>query len=163
MPGELFQPYIPDITYKLVRTREYSNEELLSKEDEIFQRAPADIVDIMLSELQSFCVRVNLSNQETTELIEKVKDGNMGYLFENMEKMDIQLERRRTEEQKQKAEEQEKRADEACQMLLSAYQMLISSYKMQGMKREDVRKQLITGLSLEEKEIDQLIEKFWGK
>lgn len=150
------EAYIPDITYKLVRTREYSNEELLSKEDEIFQRAPADIVDIMLSELQSFCVRVNLSNQETTELIEKVKDGNMGYLFENMEKMDIQLERRRTEEQKQKAEEQEKRADEA-------YQMLISSYKMQGMKREDVRKQLITGLGLEEKEIDQLIEKFWGK
>lgn len=66
----------------------------------------------------------------------------MGNLFENMEKMDIQLERCRTEE---------------------AYQLLISAYKMQGMAREDAHRQLMTESSLKESKIDQLLEKFWEK
>lgn len=169
--GDLFQAYIPDFTYKLVRTREYSNEELLSKEDEIslimlinkiqraedfkevskayngrmneiFQRMPVDILDIIISEIRSLCARENLSEQETEEFIKEVEDRKVGYLFENMEKMDIQLERRRTEE---------------------AYCMLISSYKKQGMAREDARKQLMTGSSLKEGKINQLLEKFWEK
>lgn len=176
--GDLFQAYIPDFTYKLVRTREYSNEELLSKEDEIslimllnkiqraedfkevskayndrmneiFQRMPVDILDIIISEIRSLCARENLSDQETEEFIREVEDRKVGYLFENMEKMDIQLERRRTEEQRQYA-------DKVCYLLISAY-------KKQGMEKEDVRKQLINEASLEEKEIDQLLEKFWEK
>lgn len=134
--GDLFQAYIPDITYKLVRTREYSNEELLSKEDaislvmllnkiqqaedfqevstisgerlnEIFQRAPADAAETIVATVQSLCVRLNLTTSETADFIEKVKGGNRGYLFENMEKMDIQLERRNTDEQRQRAEKAE--------------------------------------------------------
>lgn len=87
--GDLFQAYIPDITYKLVRIREYSNEELLSKEDaislvmllnkiqqaedfqevskisgerlnEIFQRTPADAAETIVATVQSLCVRLNL-------------------------------------------------------------------------------------------------------
>lgn len=183
--GDLFQAYIPDFTYKLVRTREYSNEELLSKEDEIslimlinkiqraedfkevskayndrmneiFQRMPVDILDIIISEIRSLCARENLSDQETEEFIREVEDRKVGYLFENMEKMDIQLERRRTEEQRQRAEEQRQYADKVCYLL-------ISSYKMQGMEKEDARRQLINEASLEEKEIDQLLEKFWEK
>ena len=49
----------------------------------------------------------------------------MGYWFENMEKMDIQEERRKTEEQRKradkqqrKAREQQKRADEAEKKLI---------------------------------------------
>lgn len=176
--GDLFQAYIPDFTYKLVKTRAYSNEELLSKGDaislimminkvqkaedfrelsnafgrqmvEIFQRAPVDVEMIILSEIQSLCTRTNLPQDEADEIKKSVEDGNMGNLFENMEKMDIQLERRRTEEQRQYA-------DKVCYLL-------ISSYKMQGMEREDARKQLINEASLKESEIDQLLEKFWEK
>ena len=46
----------------------------------------------------------------------------MGYIFENMEKMDIQEERRKTEEQRKAAEEQRKRAEEAEQKLNEAEQ-----------------------------------------
>lgn len=183
--GDLFQAYIPDFTYKLVRTREYSNEELLSKEDEIslvmlfnriqraedfqeiskavtmrmneiFQRAPADVVTIIALEMRSLCIRVNLPQNEADEIINALGDDSMGILFENMEKMDIQLERRRTEEQRQRAEEQRQYADKVCYLL-------ISSYKMQGMEKEDARKQLINEASLKESEIDQLLEKFWEK
>lgn len=139
--GDLFQPYIPDITYKLVRTREYSNEELLSKEDEIslvmlinkvqraedfqelsrisggrmneiVQKAPFDVMEIIITEIQSFCARLHMPQEEAEEIIKEVRGGNMGYLFENMEKMDIQLERRRTEEQRKKTEEERQRTEE---------------------------------------------------
>lgn len=182
---DMFQAYIPDITYKLVRTREYSNEELLSKEDaislvmllnkiqqaedfqevskisgerlnEIFQRAPADAAETIVATVQSLCVRLNLTTSETADFIEKVKGGNMGYLFENMEKMDIQLERRNTAEQRQRAEKAERDK-------LNLYRILISTYRKQGMERKEVKKQLLTELKLEEKEIDNLIEAFWEK
>ena len=142
MLGELFSAYIPDFTYRLVRTQDYSNEELLSREDaisllmllnkiqrakdfqeisplptkrldDILQRAPVDVAEIIVSAVRSLCNRLNLTLEETTDFIRKVKGGNMGYLWENMEKMDIQLERRNTAEQRQRAEEAEKRADEA--------------------------------------------------
>lgn len=116
---------------------------------EIFQRAPVDVEMIILSEIQSLCTRTNLPQDEADEIKKSVEDGNMGNLFENIEKMDIQLERRRTEEQRQYA-------DKVCYLL-------ISSYKMQGMEREDARKQLINEASLKESEIDQLLEKFWEK
>ena len=180
--GDLFQAYISDITYKHVRTREYSNEELLSKEDaislvmllnkiqqaedfkeaskifgerlnEIFQRAPSDAAEIIVATMQSLCVRLNLTTSETADFIEKMKGGNMGYLFENMEKMDIQLERRNTAEQRQRAE----KAEQDKQNL---YRILISTYRKQGMARKEVKRQLLTELKLEEKEIDNLIEMF---
>ena len=142
MLGELFSAYILDFMYRLVRTQDYSNEELLSREDaisllmllnkiqrakdfqeisplptkrldDILQRAPVDVAEIIVSAVRSLCNRLNLTLEETTDFIRKVKGGNMGYLWENMEKMDIQLERRNTAEQRQRAEEAEKRADEA--------------------------------------------------
>ncbi len=195
--GDLFQAYIPDITYRLVRTREYSNEELLSREDaislvmllnkiqraedfrelagvpggrvdEIFQRAPADVVEIIISEIRSLCARVNMPQGETDELIKKVKGGNMGNLFENMEKMDIQLERRRTAEQTRRADEAEKRADESKRQADESkrqadnlYRVLITTYKKQGMAKEDVSKQLVEELGVDKKVIDEQMEKFW--
>ena len=188
--GDLFQAYIPDITYRLVRTREYSNEELLSREDaislvmllnkiqraedfrelagvpggrvdEIFQRAPADVVEIIISEIRSLCARVNMPQGETDELIKKVKGGNMGNLFENMEKMDIQLERRRTAEQTRRADEAERRADESKRQADNLYRVLITTYRKQGMTQEDAGKRLVEELGVDKKVIDEQMEKFW--
>ncbi len=188
--GDVFQAYIPDMTYKLVRTREYSNEELLSKEDaisllmllnkiqqaedfqevsnipmthlnEILQNASLDVVDIILSTVRSLCRRLNLTAEETTDLLEKVRGGNMGYLWENMEKMDIQLERRNTAEQRERAEKAEEKAEKAEQENSNLYRILISTYRKHGMAREEVRKQLCSESGQEEEKIDELLEKFW--
>lgn len=176
--GDLFQAYIPDFTYKLVRTREYSNEELLSREDaisllmllnkiqqaedfqeisktpmthlnEILQDASLDVVEIILSTVRSLCRRLNLTTEETTDLLENIRGGNMGYLWENMEKMDIQLERRNTAEQRQRAEEAEQKVEEVVQKAKRAeqensnlYRILITTCRKQGMNREEVRQQL---------------------
>ena len=181
--GDLFQAYIPDITYKLVRTREYSNEELISREDaislvmllnkiqqaedfqeavkvsggclnEIIQRATVDVVDIILSTVRSLCRRLNLTVEETTDLLEKVRGGNMGYLWENMEKMDIQLERRNTAEQRERAEKAEEK-------LHNMYHMLIRVYHKQGLDQKAIKEQLVSEMQLDEKEVDELLAKYW--
>lgn len=202
--GDLFTAYIPDFTYRLVRAQDYSNAELLSKEDAIsllmllnkiqkakdfeeikgispeqlngiMQRVPVDAVEIIAAAVRSLCSRLNLTSEETTDFVKKVEGGNMGYLWENMEKMDIQLERRNTAEQRQRAEEAEKKAEEAEKKAQEAgkkaeeaeqeksalYHILISTCQDQGMSRESVKQKLLTEAGLEEAEADKRLEMFW--
>ena len=48
--------------------------------------------------LRAFLMKLNLPLEETEELVGKVKEKKMGYLFEHMEKIDIQEERRKSAE-----------------------------------------------------------------
>lgn len=195
--GDLFAAYIPNFTYRLVRAQDYSNAELLSKEDAIsllmllnkiqqakdfeeikdispkrlngiMQRVPVDAAEIIAAAVRSLCSRLNLTSEETTDFVKKVEGGNMGYLWENMEKMDIQLERRNTAEQRQRAEEAEKRAEEAEKKTEGAEQeksalchILISTCQEQGMSREFVKQKLLTEAGLGEAEADKRLEMFW--
>lgn len=202
--GDLFKAYIPDFTYKLVRTQDYSKEELLSKEDaisllmllnkiqqakdfeelsglptkklnDILQRAPVDVAEIIVSVVRSLCRRLNLTEEETTNLMKEMEAGNMGFLWENMEKMDIQLERRNTEEAKQEAEEAKQKAAEARQEAAIQKQKaeeaeknihdlccaLIAVYQNQGIDREAAKKQLMRTAGLKEEIMDELFESLW--
>ena len=113
----------------------------------------------------------------------------MGYLFENMEKMDIQLERRNTVEQRKRAEEaeqeaanqrqraeefeqraeaaekkaqaSEQRAAKAEREKLNLYGILLSTYKKQEMKKGEAKNQLKADTGLNESVVDELLEKFW--
>lgn len=78
----------------------------------------------------------------------------MGYLWENMEKMDIQLERRNTAEQRERAEKAEQENS-------NLYSILISIYQKQGMGKEEVRKQLQSETGQKESKIDELLAKYW--
>lgn len=202
--GDLFKAYIPDFTYKLVRTQDYSKEELLSKEDaisllmllnkiqqakdfeelsglptkklnDILQRAPVDVAEIIVSVVRSLCRRLNLTEEETTNLMKEMEAGNMGFLWENMEKMDIQLERRNTEEAKQEAEEakqeaaearqeaaiQKQKAEEAEKNIHDLCCALIAAYQNQGIDREAAKKQLMRTAGLKEEIMDELFESLW--
>lgn len=197
MLGELFAVYIPDFTYRLVRTQDYSNEELLSREDaisllmllnkiqqakdfqelsglpserlnDIMQRVPVDVADIIASAVRSLCIRLNLTSEETTDFVKKVEGGNMGYLWENMEKMDIQLERRNTAEQRQRAEKAEKKAEKAEQKAReaerkeqNAYRVLISDYQRRGISKEAAAELLRAEAGIEEGEVSELLKLFW--
>ena len=123
--ADLFEEYVPDFKYELVDIHEISNKKLverkdimsmimllnkiqtpedlsqvreLSKEnlDDLLQDAPEQIQDILVSVIRTLCKRINATEEETESCVAIVRTGNMGYLFENMEPMDIQAERRRT-------------------------------------------------------------------
>ena len=56
---------------------------------------------------------MNVPVDEAREMIGEIGCRGMCYLFENMEKMDIQAERRNTQRERERAEAAEKRAEAA--------------------------------------------------
>lgn len=126
----------------MVGIRDYGSEELLGKADEmslimllnkiqtaedlhkmldmpadavnrIVSKSPEHVLDVILDVVYLLCRKVNLSGDETHEMLSQLKEGrNMGYLFENMEHMDIQEERRKTREAREELEQYRKQAEE---------------------------------------------------
>ena len=116
---EIFEEYIPDFTYCLVDNHKFTNQELLDRQDEmslimllnkvqtkadlsefvhipdeeinrIVKESPEAVIDIIAMVMQALCTKLNLSNQDTEECVKKVRTRNMGYLWANMEKIDVQ-------------------------------------------------------------------------
>ena len=56
---------------------------------------------------------MNVPVDEAREMMGEIGGRGMGYLLENMEKMDIQAERRNTQRERERAEAAEKRAEAA--------------------------------------------------
>jgi len=139
--GGAFKKYLPDFEYYLVPLRDYSNETLMEKRDEIslvmlinklqttkdiddfrklpgreidaiLQNSPGCLVDTIADVLQAFLLKMNVPVPETEKLTDKVRKKKMGELFADMEKMDIQAERRNTAREKKRADKAERRVDE---------------------------------------------------
>ena len=81
--------------------------------EEILKDSPEHLVNIIANVLRAFLLKMNVPVPETERLTDKVREKKMGELFENMEKMDIQAERRNTALEKQRADEANVRANEA--------------------------------------------------
>ena len=141
MEGETFGKYLPNFEYYLVPLRKYTNEELLAKKDEIslvmminrmqnpedidtFRNLPADKVETILKDtpehlltiisdiLRAFLLKMNVPATQTEELVGKVREKKMGYLFENVVPYDIEKEKQKAEERRKLAEEQRMIAEE---------------------------------------------------
>ncbi len=116
---EIFEEYIPDFTYFLVNNQDFSKEELLEHQDEmslimlinkiqnkadlseflqippedinrIVRESPEAVIDIVVMVMQALCTKLNLPKQDAEVCVEKVRTRDMGYLWENMEKIDVQ-------------------------------------------------------------------------
>lgn len=139
--GTTFGKYLPDFEYYLVPLRDYSNEKLMEKKDEIslvmlinklqtvedienfrklpskeieeiLQGSPDCLVDAIANVLRAFLLKMNVPVPETERLTDKVREKKMGELFAGMEKMDVQAERRNTDFEKKRADKAEKIAGE---------------------------------------------------
>lgn len=202
--GQSFREYMPDFRYYLVPLKDYSNKELMAKKDEIslvmminkiqtaediaaFRLLPAGdidaividspehLVNIIADILLTFLLKINVPVSEAENLTDKVREKKVAELFADMEKMDIQAERRNTEEQKQRAEEQKQRAEEQKQRAEVAEQnleaqmqkvettiaLLIESYRDAGLSREAVSRKIMEKLSLAEEEARSKVERYW--
>lgn len=140
--GARHAKWIPDFEYEVVRIHDYSDGELLERGDEmslvmlinkiqeaadldnfirippermsrILEGSPEQVVDTVVSVIESLCFKIGVSAEEREQCVRKVEARDMGYLFENMEKIDIQGERRKTAEAIARAEEAEAKAEEA--------------------------------------------------
>lgn len=130
------EKYIPDFTYHVVSVNQYTNEELSRKRDEmslvmlinkiqtpedyeaftkvsgemidsIYGKAPEEIKRIYREILWSLLIKMNVPGEEARELMGEIGGRGMGILFEHMEKMDIQAERRNMEREEVRADSAE--------------------------------------------------------
>ena len=88
------------------------------KLNDIVKDTPEAILDIIASVMESLCVKIGATEEEMQECVSRVKERRMGYLFENIEKMDIQAERRNTAQARaeaQRVREEAQRAQEEAQ------------------------------------------------
>ena len=140
--AEQMEKYIPDFSYEVISVSQYTNEELSMKRDEmslvmlinkiqtpedceafrkvseelvnsIYSNAPEAIKEIYKKILWTLLIKMNVPVDEAREMMGEIGGRGMGYLFENMEKMDIQAERRNTQRERERAEAAEKRAEAA--------------------------------------------------
>lgn len=192
--NNIFGEYIPDFTYKVVRIHDYTNEELLSRENEmsflmminriqtpedlteflhveqekvarIVEKASPRALEIIAETIWSLCMKMSIPLREAEECVKKVKDRDMGYLFENMEKMDIQEERRKTAEARNEAEkarnEAEKVRNEVEKVRNEAIQNIISVYCKFGASKESAAQELIHSYNLDQETARKKVEQFW--
>lgn len=116
--GDEFAPYIPDFSYYLVPVHNYSNDTLIAGGDEIslvmlinklqskqdlqeFQKLPTEKLNAMLTDTPkylreiianvflAFMLKARVPIDEATSLADKVKEKQMGQLFENMEDINL--------------------------------------------------------------------------
>ena len=189
--AEQMEKYIPDFTYQVVSVNQYTNEELSNKRDEmslvmlinkiqtpedygefrkvseelinsIYGNAPEEIKKIYRDILWSLLIKMNVPSEDAREIMGEIGGRGMGYLFENMEKMDIQAERRNTQREKERAEKMEREKQQIEKVLQSTTQELedtekelhYTAQKLQGIEQENQRlRQLIEQLQKDKRTI----------
>ena len=142
--------YIPEFKYHVVRIHDYTNEELVKKNDEIalimainkiqtpkdyekfleecetlvnqvYGNATQDIRVIVKEILWSLFISMNIPAQEAQEQMDKMEGRGMGYLFENI-KIDMQAERRKLRDLELEVEATRKKVRAAEQEVEAAKQ-----------------------------------------
>ncbi len=187
--GEVFEKYVPDFQYYLVPICNYTNQELLEKADEIslvmlfnkmqskedieeFRKiSPKQVEEILkdtpkhLRELigkvfKAYLLKANVPVEEAEELVEMVEEKKMAELFGNMEKMDIQAERRNTQEQRERAEKAEARAEMAEARNEKAILLYIENCYEFGLSREAIISRVIDKFEIDEELVVKILDSF---
>lgn len=184
MKVEGMEEFIPDFAYKLIRIHDYSNAELLGKADEmslimmlnkiqtaedlhgmldisgekineIVRHSEENVLTVIRDVVYLLCRKMNLPTDETGEVLSQLKEGrNMGYLFENMEHMDIQEERRKTKEAQAERDNAQKELNEA-------YKNCIRLCKKHSLKKEDAITELLEDGTLTREKAVEIVDKYW--
>ena len=136
MFSDILRPYIPDFKYIVVRNHDFSDEELLAREDEmsllmlinkfqtadditnfrdiekdkidsIIHNSSDQVIDIIAAVVRSLCTKIHISAEEWRKLGEKERQKAK----EEQQKAKEEQQKRKEEQQKRK-EEQQKRIEE---------------------------------------------------
>lgn len=182
--SDKMKAYIPEFVYKVVRVHDYTNEELQNHCDEmslvmmlnkiqtpedysdllevsrdyvdsVYDKASGSIKKILNQVVWSLLIKMNVPVEEAEKMVEVLETDGMGYLFENMEKMDIQAERENTRKARERAESAEKRTE------LAVKNMVLRQQSTKHTKEEtQIELQLIFGL--DEATAKQKVETYWA-
>ena len=115
--SEIFGKYIPDFTYELISLRNFTNEELVKRGDEmslimllnriqnvrdigaletwktcqrdVLKNTPEQVVNLIARQVAVLAGHLSLSSAETEEMVNSVKERNMPKMYEFFEDFDV--------------------------------------------------------------------------
>ena len=189
--GEEYGKYVPDFEYYLVPLKDYSNEDLIkhgngisfvmlvnklqSEADisnflklpetqvgEIIEKLPWNQRDIIGDVLMAALMKMNMPMDEVEDLVGKVRDKKVSELFANMEKMDIQLERKKTADAVKRAETAEKKVEEMeGQIFESNIISIIELCQDFGVSEELAVHKIIDKYNLSMEDAKRKVQRYW--
>ena len=163
--SDIFEPYIPDFTYELVRLHDYSNDQLLEHNDEmslimllnklqsmadlqgisqvqeykkdLLKDTPQHLIDIIGMVTTALLNRMSLPQDEIDEVLDLIKERKMPELFECFEKVDVPKMREEIRAEKSKVQEERRQIQVARrQMQAERRQMQSEKEQMQSEKEQ---------------------------
>ena len=115
--ADVFEKYIPDFTYEVIRPHDYTDQQLMEKNNEmglimlfnklqsledfkaisvwkenqenILHESPRHILDIIARFMTILLSRLNLPQEEIEDFVGRIKEGNMPEFFENFKRVDV--------------------------------------------------------------------------
>ena len=128
------------------------------KIDSIIHNSSDQVIDIIAAVVRSLCTKIHISAEETDDAVQKVREHKLGYLFENMEKIDIQQlrkeaeewrklgeeERQKAKEEQQKAKEEQQKAKEEQQKRKEEQQKRIEEQQKRKEEQQKIKRMSMT-------------------
>ncbi|MCD7982082.1 MAG: hypothetical protein LUF32_07215 [Clostridiales bacterium] len=129
--------------------------------DRILENTTESIRRTIRDIMYSLLMKMNVPVEEANQYVEMVEECHMGYLFENIEKMDIQAERRNTAQARKEAEEAKQKAEEAEQKMQRVIKTIISMSRNQGSTRRETIVSLVEQYGFSHEEAESSVDLFW--
>ena len=163
--SDIFEQYIPDFTYELIRLHDYSNDQLMEHSDEmslimllnklqsmadlqgisqvqeykkdLLKDTPQHLIDIIGMVTTALLNRMSLPQDEIDEVLDLIKERKMPELFECFEKVDVPKMREEIRAEKSKVQEERRQIQVARrQMQAERRQMQSEKEQMQAEKQQ---------------------------
>ncbi|MCX4321134.1 MAG: hypothetical protein OSJ44_15700 [Lachnospiraceae bacterium] len=127
------------------------------KIDTLIKNTPYPTLEVIASVAWNLLMKLNVPPEEAGQYIDKIKERQMGYWFENMEKMDIQEERRKTEEQQKRAEEAERKLKEKDEQEI---RIIVSLCQKYNAPKEETIQQVMENHNLSYAEAQKKVDSY---
>ena len=118
------------------------------KVDLIILQATPEELQIIENIICALLRKVNATKEEIELCVEQVRRRQMGLLFENMQKMDIQAERKNTEEARKQVEEE-------------ASRMIVILCQENGRTKQETKNSLVEKRGMSEQKAEEMIGCYW--
>ena len=182
--SDMLGEYIPDYRCILMQLKEYSNAELMKREDvlsvvmmltnlhqasdfmkvesevspeylqKVLKDAPEYLLNIVIQVMRALLGKINVPDEEIEKFSEQIKEQHMGKLFANFEPYDVQATRREAREEGIKEGIEQGIEQGRAEGLIMAVKQL-------GGTMETAIQQLINLYGLNETEAQEKVKQYW--
>ena len=106
-------------------------------------------------------MKMNMPTEDAQDCMRELGERSMGNWFENMDKMDIQAERKNTAEARKELAEAKSELSDTKNKLLGAVISIINMTKKYSGTREEAICEIVKSVEMSQEEAKQLVEKYW--